>query len=380
MNTHHVSPVVLLIVALAFPNGILDAQREACVPGDSTSRVGTVAGRVVDAESGVPVGFASVQVHSPDMAQPSEAQTDRRGRFAFCGVPAGAVTLWSHIGQMAGLVGPVALESGRTLELTIELRGAGRDSGTLAGEVVDAESGRVVEGASLLLYDLGHSSTSSELGRFVFPSLPPGTHLLRVSRMGYVETEGQVEVEVGRATETRIQLDVKPIALDPIVVTAVRRRVELPGLEDFERRYYSGWGRFVLEQDIQMRSPMKLTDVLTDTGLEITANGASVIVKRTNCAPLVYVDGVKVTRLSRGGGPASRSPKAKNGMYLWPDPEASPAQETADAVNMVNPSNVVAVEVYKGPAETPGQFVDSNARCGVILIWTRRGGRARGTR
>ena len=28
---------------------------------------------------------------------------------------------------------------------------------------------------------------------------------------------------------------------------------------------------------------------------------------------------------------------------------------------------------FHGPGQTPGEFLDSNARCGVILIWTRRG-------
>lgn len=60
-------------------------------------------------------------------------------------------------------------------------------------------------------------------------------------------------------------------------------------------------------------------------------------------------------------------------MYLWPDPSGSPTAEAADAVNLIHPSEVKAVEIYRGPSEIPGQYLDSNARCGIILIWTRRG-------
>lgn len=373
MNASHLAAFIFCAV----PGGTVLAQQPACAPADSTAQVGIVVGRVVDGESGVPLGFARLQLQAPGMSQPLETQSDRRGYFAFCTVPAGEVTLWGQVGQFGGLAGPTVLDPGRTLELRLELRGAGRDSGTLAGEVVDAESGRPVEGASLLVYDLGQSSISNELGRFTFPSLPPGLHVMRVNRIGYAEATGEVEVERGRATQTQIRLAVKPVDLAPIVVTAVRRRIEFPGLEDFERRYYSGWGRFVLEEDIQMRSPMKLTDVLTDTGLEITANGGSIIVRRTGCAPMVYIDGVKMTHQPRGGGPPDRQPRNRNRLYAWPDPEESPDQEAAAAVNMIHPSNVAAVEVYKGPAETPGQYIDSNSRCGVILIWTRRGGEVR---
>ena len=97
MNTHHVSPVVLLIVALAFPNGILDAQREACVPGDSTSRVGTVAGRVVDAESGVPVGSEKPIAVRDRLAEGTRDNYGRggvRGDVAGRGAGEGAVAVW----------------------------------------------------------------------------------------------------------------------------------------------------------------------------------------------------------------------------------------------------------------------------------------------
>lgn len=362
-----------LAVMLIFAGGVaVGAQQTACVAADSSGESGSVVGRALDGETGIPLGFVRLELQSPDLPQPLEARSDTKGHFEFCAVRADEVTLWGQIGQLGGLIGPISLDPGQTLEVTLRLSSAERDSGTLAGEVVDAGSGAPIEGVSVVLDDLARSSISNELGRFTFLSLPPGTHVLRATRLGYGEATGEVSVERARATETRIRLSVSPVELDPIVVTAVRRRIELPGLQDFERRYYSGWGRFVLQEDIQMRSPMKLTDVLTDTGLDITANGTSVIVRRTGCAPMVYIDGVKVTRQSRGGGKTSVA--NKKSMYLWGDPEATPEQETAAAINMVSPNNVLAVEVYKGPAETPGQYIDSNSRCGVVLIWTRRGG------
>ena len=31
------------------------------------------------------------------------------------------------------------------------------------------------------------------------------------------------------------------------------------------------------------------------------------------------------------------------------------------------------VEVYNGPSEVPGEFLDSSASCGAVIVWTRRG-------
>lgn len=45
----------------------------------------------------------------------------------------------------------------------------------------------------------------------------------------------------------------------------------------------------------------------------------------------------------------------------------------AQAVNMVHPMDITAIEIYRGPGQTPGEFLDSDDACGVILTWTRRG-------
>lgn len=68
---------------------------------------------------------------------------------------------------------------------------------------------------------------------------------------------------------------------------------------------------------------------------------------------MVYIDGIKTTYL-----PAPRT--------SW---EA--AVETADAVNLVHPSSVAAIEIYRGAAQVPATFGGSDARCGVIAIWTK---------
>jgi hypothetical protein len=40
--------------------------------------------------------------------------------------------------------------------------------------------------------------------------------------------------------------------------------------------------------------------------------------------------------------------------------------------NLISPSLVHAVEVYRRASELPAEFGGSDARCGVAAIWTRR--------
>lgn len=353
---------VLGIACLLPPPAV--AQKTDCSPSSGA----IVHGLALDASSGVPLGFARIELHGSALEKALSTRSDTKGAFAFCGVPPGQVIVQGVMGPLVGGVGPVDVGEGRVVEVTVELRDAEHSTGTLAGRVFDAETGEAVEGASVFVTDLGLSVLTNGLGAFAFPSVVPGPHEVRVQRIGYAEAGGPVRVERWRATETRISLTAEAIEMEPIVVIAVRRRVDLPDIEDFERRYYSGWGTFVLEDDIRMRSPMRLTDVLVDTGLDVDANGLMVNSRRTMCAPLVYIDDVLVTHQSR-----SQPTPLKNRLYPWADPSGGPAEETAAALNMVHPANVLAVEIYKGPAETPGQYIDSNSKCGVILVWTRRG-------
>ena len=49
---------------------------------------------------------------------------------------------------------------------------------------------------------------------------------------------------------------------------------------------------------------------------------------------------------------------------------------TVDALDEVlAPIDVLAIEVYRRPAETPGRFGSPRSGCGVIALWTRRGPR-----
>jgi hypothetical protein len=333
-----------------------------------------VFGRVVDAQTLVPLGFTQVRIRIRGEDEAIEKRADSVGRFFFCDIPAGTLTISGQLAQLGSVLDQQELRSGQ--ELGIELRLApattGQLTGTLLGTVKDAETGEPIDGAAVTIPGLGQTGISNVHGRFTFPSLPPGKVEIKVDRLGFADAVGVVEIQLGRSVHAEILLSSEPIALEPIQVTAVRRRLDLPGLDDFERRLNSGWGSFILEEEIRIRSPIMLTQILNEHG--VTGSEKGIRMRRTGCAPLVYVDGVKMTHQSRGGGAFNpRDPGGSKSPYLWPDPEKSPDAEAAVAVNSVLPSHVRAVEVYRGPAEIPGQYLDSNSMCGVILIWTRRG-------
>jgi hypothetical protein len=235
---------------------------------------------------------------------------------------------------------------GERAYLALDLRFASGEArtGGLRGRVVEATSGEPVGVADVEILGTRQRTLTREDGGFTFSSLEPGEVRLRVTHLGYGEAEGVVQVAAGEMVEVEVKLATEVIALDPITVTATRRSLPLWEMQGLQRRIESGWGQFVLREEIEARSPSRVTDLLIGTGVEVHANGELIRMRRTRCEPLVYLDGQKVM----ASGPA-------------------------EALRLVHPADLFAIEIYRGPAETPSQYIDTNSRCGVILLWTHRG-------
>lgn len=202
-------------------------------------------------------------------------------------------------------------------------------------------------------------------GRFVFHNVAPGSTSISAAFLGYAPSEGTVVVGGGQEVSLEVRLSSQAIELDPIVVEAVR----FSGggmLADVRRRASSAFGVVLIGESLERRLPTitRTTDLLREHGATVLSNGSSFYFHRTGCAPHVYIDGVRVTRVPRSGGGLAPQLRGR---------EDPPEIEAARALNMIDPESISAMEIYRGPGETPGEFLDSDARCGVVLVWTRRG-------
>ena len=108
--------------------------------------------------------------------------------------------------------------------------------GLIAGTIVDAGSGAPLAEAVLVLEPrdggllpspgdpfptLGVRRTVSDVtGVYAFTHLPPGPYVLRVDRVGYRSARVEVDLEAGSTPRLRLRLDVDPIPLERLVVSA----------------------------------------------------------------------------------------------------------------------------------------------------------------
>lgn len=251
-----------------------------------------------------------------------------------------------------------------TAALLLTLLAVGRlwsqDLGQLSGTLLDDADGRPVPGGLVELQTergrVVRTTMTDDEGRFTFP-VNGGDYRLRVWRIGNKEEKTSVfTVQPVDTVEVIVRLNLQALMLPSLEVVARARPVnaQIEAFEDRRRRAIGG--QFITQEEIELRNPSRLTDMLEGV-VGFMVQGKEVqSARRTRlhrgCIPAIYVDGspVSTAALARG------------------------SEMPVDVINLIPAGDVHGVEIYQGVSQLPGEFSGSNALCGVIAIWTRRGG------
>ena len=215
------------------------------------------------------------------------------------------------------------------------------------GRVTDVETGRGLPGTALALtneqgVDVA-AATSDAAGAFELRAPRAGSYMLRVNLLGYVPFTSQpLDVRSRETVQVAIRLSVRPIPMEPLVVTARQRG--RAHLEEFEnRRTRSGTGHFITRDQIETRV-LSAASALVAGAPGVTVRTAGQILLPTHqlnaseqwCAANLYIDGV----LFRG-----------------------------NVDEVLIPDWVEGVEIYPRASMAPPQYQLNE--CGSVLFWTR---------
>jgi hypothetical protein len=219
---------------------------------------------------------------------------------------------------------------------------------TIAGLVIAANTLAPISKVRVALVGTGRMMLTDSLGRFRFDSLRAATYLVQVK--GDSDETPLTSVEVGE--RERVDLMVKlgkrdPNQLPDLVTTAAGPAAEplarLP-LEFLERKKL-GIGQFLTGVEISERRPPSVVDLFrTFRGMEVRCRSGictpHMVRTPPSCMPKVYVDG---------------------------------AAADAGILRGIDRENLQAVEVYLGISQYPTDFPmnPSEAKCGLIVLWTR---------
>ena len=220
--------------------------------------------------------------------------------------------------------------------------------GSVTGRVVSADRSTALAGVVVTVVGTGLRAETGVDGTFRFGSLVPGVYRLRLVQSGFDPLEKDIEVAEGEAAAVVVRLRPRPVALDPIEVTGrirqLTRRVDLvsiPGLDASS-----------LSQLLKGQSAgVSVTSTSGQAGAahQIRIRGPRSL---SPGRPLIFVDGVRV------------------GSANLPAPMGT--SQILDFLDGINPADVQAIEVLRGPDAIT--FYGMEARDGVIRITTRRGG------
>ena len=216
--------------------------------------------------------------------------------------------------------------------------------------VVTTAYGGAIPGAEVLIGNSTLRAITSDSGTFMLQSTPTGRLRVSVRRLGFRPLEKTVDLGATDAKELNFELEVIAEKLDSILISG---RGANPRMTEFWNRRATGVGAFVTRDDIDRRRPYRPSDLLR------TISGVRVGVDDLNGQP----------QIAMGRSPGAQVLGAACDVSYYLDGNSvAPGTFHLDDVS---PSSIEAIEVYRGPSETPSRFRQRGTACGLIVIWTR---------
>jgi hypothetical protein len=218
---------------------------------------------------------------------------------------------------------------------------------SFVGAVFDATTSAPVQAAFASAMGTGVWATTDHNGSFRLDRLPPGTHTIRIWRIGYTPTFFTVRLDSNQVSVLDVPIVLRPIPYEmpEIVVEGDRTRLVMGPLREFYRRRNEEEGVFITREQIMLRGFERFDQIfsgIAGVNVDYSGNLENRILmgrgRELGCSPQYFVDG------------------------LWTDESM--------ALTM-RPEWIEGIEIYRRVSEIPPEL---NARglCGVIVIWTRR--------
>jgi TonB-linked SusC/RagA family outer membrane protein len=236
------------------------------------------------------------------------------------------------------------------------------DAGAVTGRVIDL-AGTAVANANVVIVGTTRGARTDDQGRFRIPGVAAGTHQVRVSRLGFGAVTRPVTVTAGQDAPLEFRLAPAAVQIDEVVVTAT-------GAAERKREQGNDIGIIRPGEQVNLAAVQTLTQTLSarTPGLTITAHsgtlGTSARIRirgansiSLNNEPLLIIDGVRIENDANAA--------LVNGVG------GSTGGQTINRFDDINPEDIEAIEVLKGPAASA--LYGTAAANGVIQVTTKRG-------
>jgi len=232
------------------------------------------------------------------------------------------------------------------------LRRPGSPANLLTGRVL-TPSGEPVGRVQIQAMGTTILTLTDTMGRFAFRDLAPGPYFVRARKVGFEPVVFTATLAAVDSLEASVRLTplmgINTNRLDTVRVSAEYDRMSRR-LRGFEERRANIRGLFIDREEVAMRKPQLLSDLLRGRGnITVQRNGVGdtqifgtrISITTGYCPLALILDG---TFINTNGGRMD---------------------------NFVPIDMVAAIEVYNSGTSVPGQFARPETDCGAVIVWTR---------
>ncbi|MFQ5690940.1 MAG: carboxypeptidase-like regulatory domain-containing protein [Gemmatimonadota bacterium] len=203
------------------------------------------------------------------------------------------------------------------------------------------------------------ASTTDEEGAFALEGIPPGPRIVTLHYKDANKVVGKLTLQPEQVVRLVILVQNDPTPLAAIRASVVDPRRRLAG---FYKRKEQGRGVYLTREDFKDKKQM--SDVFRGiSGLRIQSCVTPAGEAISGCYRVVT--GRQAPSLSSGSGDCQPLYYVNGGR--------APIDNLPQGINEFRPEDMEAIEIYRSGGAVPAQYGGSNARCGVILFWTRGG-------
>jgi CarboxypepD_reg-like domain/Carboxypeptidase regulatory-like domain/TonB-dependent Receptor Plug Domain len=352
------------------PETLAQALAVLCESDFDSKTEGILVGVVRDSVSSLPLPEVTTRLEWGDNGRlrSSEVVTGDDGSFVFCEAPAGKSRQLTA--EIAGVfttsevfdVNPGML---KRKDVFLNLSDSDRP-GDVLGRITDFQTGEPVVGAEVKLRGTSFSSMTGTLGSFSFSDVPWGVYFLEIDHIAYQHQSQPLRILGDQAHEVNVALATDAMELEGLSVS-VRSRKWFGGMRGFRERKSRGFGYFLDRESIERRGAMKVVDLLREIpGVNVEMARSEVNNPgRTTTSALYFRN---CWRYDPSGAQIVTPP-----MFFLNGIKQLSLDLARGDLDTVRPQDIEAIEVYRGASEVPADFGGSDAGCGVIAIWTKRG-------
>jgi TonB-dependent starch-binding outer membrane protein SusC len=247
-------------------------------------------------------------------------------------------------------VAPTLDHSGQILLVT-----GTRQTGSVAGTIVDAATAAPLGGVSVILVGTRFSTQTAPDGRYAIADVAPGAYRLRTRLLGYLPADSSVTVQDGAQTVVDWRLRRSAIELNPVVAigyAAVEKRDVTGAVSSLTADQFATKAAPIVTLSSGLQGKAPGVQVTSNTGMP--GGGVRVRIRGTgsitaNSEPLYVIDGI----------PAEQGTSSS-------DPKANPLMS-------IDVDNIESIDVLKDASSTA--IYGARGANGVVLVTTKRGQR-----